>query len=215
MNKPHLQRRRLAVAGLVLGGWLAPPAHPSAAQPLVFRPGDERSQAAPNGNHRPLALGEIPANFWDLPRELWLVRSATGEAVRATYYANGQIQPAGYWKLCALLRDVAANAMTAMDPLVLDILRGIFGFYQAWRYDQPIIINSGFRTLQTNQRLLTEGAARNSMHLYGRAVDLRIPGVRAQDLGRLAQHLRAGGVGFYVDQNFVHVDTGRQRVWRG
>jgi uncharacterized protein YcbK (DUF882 family) len=209
-------RRRIALAGLALAaGVRAADVAAAADEPLVFRPGREPGYAAPSGHKRPLALGEIPSNFWDLPRELWLLREATREQVRAVYYADGRIQPDGYWQLCAVLRDVSANVMTRMNPLVLDVLRGIYGFYQAWRYHQPIVVTSGFRTDATNRRLLAEGAARNSMHLYGCAVDLRMPGVRADDLGRLVLHLRAGGVGIYADRNFVHADTGRLRTWRG
>ncbi len=114
-----------------------------------------------------------------------------------------------------MLRDVQANVMTTMDPTVLDILRGVLGFYQAWRWPHPIVVTSGFRTVATNNRYLKEGAARNSMHLYGKGVDLFIPGIPAKDVAALGVHLQQGGVGFYPDRGFTHLDTGRLRLWRG
>jgi uncharacterized protein YcbK (DUF882 family) len=61
--------------------------------------------------------------------------------------------------------------------------------------------------------LRSEGAAMNSMHLYGRASDIWLPGVPVKDVGDLARHLQQGGVGYYEHKNFVHVDTGKIRVW--
>jgi uncharacterized protein YcbK (DUF882 family) len=133
--------------------------------------------------------------------------------VRAVYWRDGKIQPEGYWRICALLRDVRANRMTHMDPVLLDVLRGILGYYHAWGWLQPLVITSGFRTAQTN-RALGESAAKNSMHLHGRAVDLMMANIPARDIGVLALHFQRGGVGFYPSRGFTHIDTGRPRVWQ-
>jgi uncharacterized protein YcbK (DUF882 family) len=162
-----------------------------------------------------LALGEIPADFWERPRELHLQREATNERIKAVYWRDGKLVPEGYWAICNLLRDVRAKMMTYMDPASMDILRGILGYYEAWNWNYPIIIMSGYRTPATNAALSKEGAAKNSMHLYGKAVDLRMQGIPVAHLAQLGLHFQRGGVGFYPQRGFVHLDTGRIRSWRG
>ena len=175
------------------------------------------SQSGPQQALRQLALGEIPEDFWERPRELNIQRDR--EHLKIVYWRNGKLVPEGYWAACQLLRDVRANQMTYMDPAVLDILRGLLGYYEAWGWSQPIIINSGFRTATTNNSLLSEGAAKNSMHLYGRAVDLHMEGIPVAHLMQLGLYFKSGGVGFYPPTSrrigFVHLDTGRLRTWRG
>ncbi|MCC5610579.1 DUF882 domain-containing protein [Nostoc sp. CHAB 5834] len=162
-----------------------------------------------------LRLGEIPADFWSRPRELRLKRHRMRDEISVVYWKDGSLVAEGYWQACALLRDTKANVMTSMDPTVLDILRGISGFYEAWRWPHAPVITSGFRTLRTNNGLGSEGAAKNSMHLYGKAVDVFIPGVPARDVSALGYQLKQGGVGFYPSKGFTHLDTGKLRLWRG
>lgn len=173
-------------------------------------PSEQRALEAPSLN-----LGQIPADFWLKPRELWLKRQDTGEEIRAVYWQDGKIIPAGYWKICAILRDARQNVMTSIDPGILDVLRGVLGYYHAWNWLRPIIITSGFRTAASNKLLEREGASRNSMHLYGKAVDLYIAGIPPKDIGLLGLYLRHGGVGFYPTKGFTHLDTGNMRTWRG
>lgn len=223
---PTLARRGfLSAAGLALFSFQV-----RAEQgPLVFSPGDESAaNAAPDALNalvqekeaarkaeKPLAKGEIPRDFWTRPRELWLRRHKTTEEVRVVYWKDGQLQSEGYWKACSLLRDMRANVMTTIDPTLLDVLRGIHGYYEAWNWKHPIVITSGYRTAKTNAALSKEGAAKNSMHLYGKATDLYIPGIPTEHVARLGRYLQQGGVGFYPSRGFTHLDTGRLRVWRG
>lgn len=201
---------RMAGAGAVLAGF------PLASQAaMVF----ENKSATPGQPpvtapvERPLQLGEISADFWDQPRRLRLRRGT--EFADEVYFQDGRVQADGYWRLCAILRDVHQNRMTAMDITALDTLRGVLGYYEAWKWPHPLTATSGFRTEKTNNALGSEGAAKNSMHLYGRAVDMTMQGINPVNLARLAQHLQAGGVGFYPSKNFVHADTGRMRYWKG
>ena len=55
--------------------------------------------------------------------------------------------------------------------------------------------------------------ATHSLHIEGRALDIRLPGVPLAELRDAALSLAAGGVGFYEREQFVHVDTGRVRRW--
>ena len=199
----------MAFAAAALAG-----AHASAsasAGPMVFSPEGqaqaEKTEAAPAFESRQ------PQEFWERPRELWLRRHKLKEEIRIVYWKDGQLVPEGYWQACALLRDVRANRMTTMDPTVLDVLRGIQGYYEQWDWKHPIVITSGYRTSQTNGGL--EGAAKNSMHLYGKAVDLYVPGIPIDHIRRLGLYLQQGGVGYYPDRGFAHLDTGKLRSWRG
>jgi len=220
-NEAGASRRSfLKSATLALSAFGASSAWSRGQGQLIFAPDDDKSAplaqpVLPAAGHSPqqLSLGEIPEDFWYRPRELWLRRG--NEETKLVYWQDGQLVSEGYWRACALLRDVRANRMTAVDPAILDILRGVTGFYQAWRWPHPVVVTSGFRTAQTNAALSAEGAAKNSMHLYGRAVDMVVPGVPARDVGALAMSLRQGGVGFYPSKRFTHVDTGRLRVWSG
>ena len=165
------------------------------------------------------ALGLFPAgrvlaqSFWDYPRSLWLKRPATGEEKRLVYWAQGQYLVDGYREACHMLRDVQANQTVAMDPVLLDILRGMQGWFEAAGISKPIILNSGYRSPKTNKKI--EGAARNSQHLSGKAADIVIPDVPTDYLAKLALYLQGGGVGFYPSKGFVHVDSGNLRVWKG
>lgn len=151
-------------------------------------------------------------DFWSRPRELWLRRRSTGEEVRAVYLSDGQLQTEGYVALCKLLRDAQAGNAVQMDLVLLDILRGIYGWFDTAGMSRPIDINSGYRTVHTNSK---EGGARNSMHMYGKAADLRMQGVPTEYMAKLGMYLAGGGVGYYAQKGFVHVDSGRLRSWAG
>lgn len=214
---PAMSRRRFLQGAAAVAGASLPligMAQSAASDvPRVFRPGESPAAAPAAASPRGLQLESITQTFWQRPRELWLYRSDTKEQLRAVYWRDGQVNADGYWRICALLRDRRQNVMTTIDLGLLDILRGVLGYYEQWNWPYPIVVNSGFRTKKTNDGL--EGAARNSMHLYGRAADIYVPGIPIADLTRLAMYFQRGGVGFYPASGFVHVDTGRVRTWSG
>ncbi|MGW8227490.1 MAG: YcbK family protein, partial [Gammaproteobacteria bacterium] len=74
---------------------------------------------------------------------------------------------------------------------------------------------SGYRSPTTNAKLnrISSGVAKRSLHMQGKAIDIRLPGVELKHLRQAALSLKAGGVGYYPKSNFVHVDTGRPRFW--
>lgn len=161
---------------------------------------------------QPHVLGQTQ-DFWSLPRTLHLYRRETGETVKATYFADGQVIAKEYEKLCILLRDTQAEQAVQMSLVLLDILTGMQGWLRASGIESPLHTNEGYRTPRTNRR--TEGAAKDSKHMYGMAWDGRVPQVSTESLARIAIHLRGGGVGFYQNKNFLHVDSGSLRTWRG
>jgi uncharacterized protein YcbK (DUF882 family) len=143
-------------------------------------------------------------------RALWLVRGR--EEVRATYWsAERGYDREQYLQLCWTLRDLQADRVFPMDRGLLDVLAGVQAWLARTGVHAPLEIHSGYRTRTTNQKL--EGAALNSRHLLGRAADVTVPGVKNLRLAQMASVLGRGGTGFYPGRNFVHVDTGDERVW--
>lgn len=158
-----------------------------------------------------------PSDFWQRPRKLWLHRRDTGEYVNEVYWADGKLNPSGYNAICRLLRDIHEDKAVYMDVVLLDVLRGVLGYFENISYNKPLIIQSGYRTEKTNNSLLREGAKKNSMHLKGRAVDFSMEKIDPEWLARLGVYFQRGGVGLYNNnrKRFVHLDTGNVKVWKG
>ncbi len=143
-------------------------------------------------------------------RELWLVRG--DDEVRATYWTAGSgFDRSQYRQICWILRDKHTGGIFPMDRHLLDILAGLQAWLAREGHDGPIQVNSGYRTMATNRH--TEGAARNSQHIIGKAADIVVPNVSPVKLAGMASLFGSGGTGFYVGRDFVHVDTGRDRIW--
>jgi len=154
-------------------------------------------------------------DFWSLPRHLWLRRHTSNgvEEFKGVYFANGQLLMEPYVQICRLMRDVREDAAVQMSPVLLDILCGLQGIARVQGVDEPLITTSGHRSRRTNSRI--EGAARNSLHVQGRAWDGRMPGMSSSGMAEAAKYLQGGGVGLYVQREFVHIDDGRLRSWTG
>ena len=144
-------------------------------------------------------------------RTLWLRRTQTKEEGRALYFQGNALVPDGYSLLCYLLRDVRAERVTRMDVKLIHLLFGMQAWMRSVGIRQPLRVNSGYRTPETNAG--TEGAAVHSQHLSGKAVDFAVDGIPSAVLAQLALRFNAGGVGVYPA--FVHVDTGPVRTWAG
>lgn len=155
------------------------------------------------------------ATFWAQPRVLRLYRPSSGESVQACYWRDGRLDTAGYLQICRLLRDVRAGKAATIDVRLLNLLRGMQGWVEmTYGIRDPYQVNSGYRTQQTNND--TEGAARQSLHMMGQAVDGLHPGLPLEYTGNLFRAFQGGGVGFYLNsKKFIHADVGRVRQWRG
>jgi uncharacterized protein YcbK (DUF882 family) len=136
----------------------------------------------------------------------------TGERIRTVYYENGQYIPAALREINYFFRDFRANEIKPIDPRLLDLLHAI---HQKLDSSQPFNLISGYRSPATNAMLAarSEGVARHSMHIEGRAADINVPDRQLSILQRVALALQFGGVGYYPQSDFVHVDTGRVRHW--
>lgn len=171
-----------------------------------------------NGSYR-LTNNILPLNskqqedFWNKPRRIFLKRNDTGEQSEIIYYKNGNIDQKQYWLASYLLRDIRQKKMVYMDPKLLDLMCAVQAWLVYYGYSSPLLVMSGFRTVATNSNL--EGAARNSMHLYGKAIDFRVPQLNVNSIAQIADQFNAGGIGLYPSSNFLHLDTGGVRKWVG
>jgi uncharacterized protein YcbK (DUF882 family) len=148
-------------------------------------------------------------------RVLSFFNTHTGERLKAAYCTGGAYQPDALRDLNYILRDFRANEVKPIDPRLFDLLNELGGTLET---DQPFHIISGYRSPQTNAMRrerggAVTGVASHSLHRVGQAIEIRLPGVQLDNLRNSAKLLKIGGVGFYPDLNFVHVDVGRVRYW--
>lgn len=149
-------------------------------------------------------------------RVLWLRRAGYGDEIMAPFCIDGRtLYDPGYKLICWTMRD--RNVSPAQGYVKIDVVEveALWEVQQALGLlgiRQPLVITSGYRSPATNEA--TENAARNSMHLYGKAADLYVPGVSMQELFDICWSRRdSGGMGYYDDH--VHLDSGARRWWVG
>ncbi|MGZ5200689.1 MAG: DUF882 domain-containing protein [Telluria sp.] len=163
----------------------------------------------------------LDLDFWVKPRTLTLVRPQSGEKTRVLYWKDGEVIDSAYQELCHILRDVNGKATIPIDPKLLETLWGTQAFVARYGLEQPLEILSGYRTPASNKRLIESGvpAARQSLHMSGKAADIRIASLNEEVLGGLIRSFRKGGVGFYYRSGakggWIHTDTGLNRTWQG
>jgi uncharacterized protein YcbK (DUF882 family) len=148
-------------------------------------------------------------------RVLSFFNTHTGERLQTAYCCGGEYQPGALKQINTILRDFRVNEIKPIDPKLLDLLHELGGTLET---GQPFHIISGYRSPHTNALLrerggAATGVASHSLHMEGRAIDIRVPGVKLDDLRAAARSLKLGGVGCYPASNFVHLDTGRVRYW--
>jgi uncharacterized protein YcbK (DUF882 family) len=163
----------------------------------------------------------LDMDFWLKPRTLTVIRPQSGERANVLYWKDGEIIDAAYQELCHIMRDVNGKETAAIDPKLFETLWGTQAFVARYGIDQPLEILSGYRTAKSNTRLIEQGvpAARQSLHIEGKAADIRIANLNAEVLGGLVRSFRQGGVGFYYRAGprggWIHADTGLKRTWKG
>jgi len=145
-------------------------------------------------------------------RSLSLVHTHTGEALSSVYFEDGQYIAPELSRINWLLRDFRTGDVHPIDPAVLDILADLRTLAGP---DGPYEVISGYRSPKTNAELhrRSSGVAEHSLHLEGRAIDVRLPGFQTDRLHELALGMERGGVGFYPRSDFIHLDNGRVRHW--
>ncbi len=146
-------------------------------------------------------------------RRLHLYSTNTGETFNRVYWADGDYIPEALDEVNYLLRDYRANLIKEIDPNLLDLLHNLNHKLEC---DSPYHVISGYRSPKTNAALRKRNrkVARNSLHMSGMAVDLRVPDVHVKNICNAALEMRGGGVGYYARRGFVHLDVGDVRTWQ-
>ena len=145
-------------------------------------------------------------------RTLSFYHTHTGKTLSVAYYKNGAYDTRALAAIDDYLADFRNGAEHHIDPALLDVL---YDIKLKTGTRAPFQVISAYRSPQTNQMLRdrTVGVAKDSMHLRGQAIDVRLDDVPLERLRSVALSLQKGGVGFYPESQFVHVDTGRVRRW--
>jgi uncharacterized protein YcbK (DUF882 family) len=146
-------------------------------------------------------------------RQLELHNLHTGEVLNVTFGDDGPTAPQSSAQLRHLLRDYRRNEEHDIDTglfLQLSDLARAAGCAPVYE------IISGYRSPATNSSLRAAGhaVAERSLHMEGRAIDVRLHQCPLARLHELALAAKRGGVGYYPRSNFVHLDTGRVRSWQ-
>lgn len=146
-------------------------------------------------------------------RRIRLVNAHTWEKLDLVYWAEGEYLGESMRQINHLMRDHRADESTNMDPRLIDDLHKLYTLLDT---DERMHILSGFRTKATNAKLRnrSNGVAKYSLHMEGRAADLSVPGRTAKQIQQAALTMKSGGVGYYASSGFVHIDTGNVRQWQ-
>ncbi len=152
-------------------------------------------------------LGAVKESRW-----LSFYHTHTRATLELAYHDGYNYVPDALARINTFLRDWRSRAIHPIDPSLLDMLlttRTLLGSEQRFE------VLSGYRSPATNEllRKQTAGVARSSLHMQGRAIRIRLTGVRTRKLQQAALDLGLGGVGYYPKSDFIHLDTGAVRSW--
>ena len=139
----------------------------------------------------------------------------TGEYLKdVTYWVEGTYVPDALTEINKAFRDWRTGEIHPIEPKVLDVLHRIGRALETKCHFELL---SGYRSPKTNAMLhqLDPGVATNSLHMKGLATDVSLPGRPLREVYETARAIKMGGVGYYPDSNFIHVDVGRVRRWVG
>lgn len=158
--------------------------------------------------------GEAPAMILrkDADRTLAFHNLHTNENLKCCYWSNGGYDRIALEDIAYVLRDHRVNEVKPIHTELLDLL---VLMRRTLNTGQPYHVISGYRSSKTNAMLhaKSNGVAKKSLHVLGKAIDVRIPDIPLSTLRKTGLQLAVGGVGYYPKSNFVHLDTGRPRFW--
>ena len=157
-------------------------------------------------------LAQARANIFSSP--LCFFHTHTNETLEITCSHEG-IEAGQRQAVNHLLRDFRTEEIASMDENLLLQLAELK--HRVGNQDGVFEIISAYRSPRTNDMLRgrSKGVAKKSFHLQGRAIDVRLRGTATSDLRDAAVAMQSGGVGYYKRSDFIHLDTGRARAWRG
>ncbi|MBD0864833.1 MAG: DUF882 domain-containing protein [Rhodobacteraceae bacterium] len=147
-------------------------------------------------------------------RRVRMYSDRTGERIDTIYWIDGDYIKDAVREISYFMRDWRTDQVKSIDLRTIDIMAAAHNMMDS---NEPYMLLSGYRSPQTNAMLRTrsEGVAKNSLHMEGQAADLRLASRSVGEIAQAAAKCNAGGVGSYARSNFVHMDCGPIRIWRG
>jgi uncharacterized protein YcbK (DUF882 family) len=147
-----------------------------------------------------------------LLKNLEFYNTHTHERLHVCYCRNGKYDIKALSKINHILRDHRSGEVKAIDTQLLELLHVLS---HKTNPQEPFHVISGYRSPATNKKLRknSKSVATRSLHMQGKAIDIRIPGFKTRQLRNVARKMKIGGVGYYPKSDFVHVDIGRVRYW--
>lgn len=147
-------------------------------------------------------------------RRLQMYNGRSGESIDVIYWVEGDYIPDALKEISYFMRDLRQDKTKTIDSRTMDIMAAA---HRVLDVSEPYTLLSGYRTAETNAMLRSrsKGVASNSLHVKGQAADLRLANRSVNQMYNAATSLNAGGVGRYSGSNFVHMDCGPIRTWRG
>jgi uncharacterized protein YcbK (DUF882 family) len=169
------------------------------------------------GHEYPHAIQQASVQLGDAPRRVRFHNLHTDEKLDAVYWEDGRYVPDALYAVNHVLRDFRTGDTHQMAPGLLDLLVAVSARTET---NSPFYVISGYRSPKTNAMLRNEGGAstgvaKKSLHLEGKAIDIRLGDVALSHLHNAALSLGGGGVGYYPTSDFVHMDVGAVRQWGG
>ncbi|MDH3566321.1 MAG: DUF882 domain-containing protein [Desulfobacteraceae bacterium] len=145
-------------------------------------------------------------------RRLSFYNTHTDERLEVCYFTQGRYPSNALKKINYIFRDHYSGKVNPIHKDLLDLLHAVS---MTIGDGAQLHIVSGYRSPETNAMLRkkTKAVAKNSLHMQGKAVDIRIPEYDTKRLSNICMKMQAGGVGYYPESDFVHVDTGPVRCW--
>lgn len=145
-------------------------------------------------------------------RRIRMYSGRTGESIDTVYWVDGKYVREALNEINIFMRDWRTGTAIGIDPRAIDVAAASHRLLQT---NEPYMMLSGYRSPQTNAMLRrsSSGVARNSLHVVGKAADLRLKSRSVGQMYQAAVACKAGGVGRYSRSNFVHMDCGPVRSW--
>lgn len=145
-------------------------------------------------------------------RRIRMYSGRTGETLDTIYWLEGKYIRDAVKEINFFMRDWRSDVSRSMDIRTVDIMAAS---HRLMDVNEPYMLLSGYRTAKTNAMLRSrsKGVAKRSLHMEGKAADLRISTRSVGQMAKAAAACNAGGVGRYSKSNFVHMDCGPVRVW--
>ncbi len=147
-------------------------------------------------------------------RRIRMYSGRTGESMDTIYWIEGDYIKDALKEVNYFMRDWRRDETISIDVRTLDIMAASHSLLDS---NEPYMMLSGYRSPATNAMLRSRsrGVAKNSLHMKGQASDLRLKSRSVSQMAQAAKSCSAGGVGKYSRSNFVHMDCGPVRTWRG